>query len=189
MTTISVDADKSDTLKEARTDWGWFVALGVGLIVVGLIASSNLFTSTIASVFYIGVMMLVGAVMQIVHAFTTSGWKQKSISVLGALLYGVASAFIIYDPVLSAIDVTLIVGAFMIAAGIVKIVIGVRERAHKGWGWIVVSGFASLIVGGMVVGTWPLVGLWFLGVVLSFDLIIQGCGFLAFGFSLRNKPS
>ncbi|MBB4349403.1 HdeD family acid-resistance protein [Aliirhizobium cellulosilyticum] len=187
MTTISASADLEPSVKEARANWAWFVALGFGLIVVGLIASANLFLSTLASVIYIAGMMLAGAIMQVAHAFSTSGWKQKTFSGLSAVLYGVVGAVLIYDPLLSALNVTLIVAAFMIAAGIARIAIGFRERAQKGWGWIVASGVASMAVGLLVVSMWPGVGLWFLGAMLTFDLIFQGLGFLAFGLALYSK--
>lgn len=187
MTTISPDARVSEALNGVRANWGWFVALGVGMIAAGLFASSNLFASTLASVFYIAAMMLAGALLQIVHAFTAANWRQRSVSVLSAILYGIAGAFLIHDPVLSALNVTLIAGAFMIAAGIVRVAIGVRERSHNGWGWMVASGITSLVVGGIIISTWEIVGLWFLGLVLSFDLVFQGCGFLGFGLSLRQK--
>lgn len=188
MTTISADASVDTSVREVKANWGWFVALGFGLIIAGLIAGANLFLSTLASVIYIAGMMLVGAIMQVVHAFSTNGWKQKTVSGLSAVLYGVAGAILIYDPILSALNVTLIVAAFMIAAGIARIAIGFRERGHKGWGWIVASGVASMAVGLLVVSTWPGVGLWLLGTMLTFDLIFQGFGFLVFGFSLRaNK--
>lgn len=189
MTSISADSRLSGKLNEARANWAWFVALGVGLIITGLVASSNLFASTLTSIFYIAAMMLAGAVMQIAHAFTTAGWKQRSVSALSAILYGAAAAILVYDPILSALDVTLIAGAFMVAAGIVKIAIGLRERSRKGWGWIVASGVVSLIVGCLIISAWQIVGLWFLGLVLSFDLVFQGCGYLGFGLSLHQKTA
>lgn len=187
MTTVSADMNVNKVQREARANWGWFVALGAAMIVLGLVASSNLFASTLASVYYIAAMMLAGAVMQIVHAFTVAGWTQKSVSVLSAVLYGIAAAFLVHDPILSALDVTLIAGAFMAAAGLVRIVIGFRERSHKGWGWLVASGALSFLVGGMIVLTWQIAGLWFLGLTLALDLVFQGCGFLGFGLSLWKK--
>ena len=63
----------SHTLGEAiakvRASWGWFVALGVGLLILGVIAVANLLTATVASVLLVGVMMLMGGVVQIVLAF------------------------------------------------------------------------------------------------------------------------
>lgn len=41
MTTISPDARVSEALNGVRANWGWFVALGVGMIAAGLFASSK----------------------------------------------------------------------------------------------------------------------------------------------------
>jgi uncharacterized membrane protein HdeD (DUF308 family) len=187
MTTISANAVMEDNVSEVKASWGWFVALGVGLIIAGLVASANLFLSTLLSVIYIAGMMLAGAVMQVIHAFSVNRWKHKTVSALSAILYGIAGGFLLYDPVLSALNVTLIIGAFMIAAGVVRIGIGFRERANSGWGWIVASGIVSVAAGLMMTATWPAIGLWFLGLMLAVDLVVQGWGFLAFGVALRAK--
>jgi len=64
MTTITANSNMSAALKTGRTSWVWYVILGVALIAVGLLASINLFATTIVSVIYIAAMMLVGAVFQ-----------------------------------------------------------------------------------------------------------------------------
>ena len=44
-----------------RAKWGWFLALGLVLLAFGVIALGNLLVATVASVFYVGVMMLMAA--------------------------------------------------------------------------------------------------------------------------------
>ena len=61
-----------DTLKDAigrtRDKWGWFVALGVLLLIFGGIAFGNLFIATVASVYVVGWLMLMAGIIEIVHA-------------------------------------------------------------------------------------------------------------------------
>ena len=70
-------AFQNDTLKnaigQAHDKWGWFVALGVLLLILGGIAFANLFVATVASVFFVGWLMLISGVMEIVVFATTSG--------------------------------------------------------------------------------------------------------------------
>lgn len=64
---------QDDALKNAigttRDKWGWFVALGVLLLIFGGIAFGNLFIATVASVYMIGWLMLFAGVVEIIHAF------------------------------------------------------------------------------------------------------------------------
>jgi len=48
--------------------------LGIVLLVLGVLALSNLVVATVVSVLYVGVLMLIGAVAQIIHAFRVKGW-------------------------------------------------------------------------------------------------------------------
>ena len=49
---------------ELRDKWGWFVALGVVMLIAGVIAMLNLFAATVVSVLYVGALMLVGGVFR-----------------------------------------------------------------------------------------------------------------------------
>ncbi|OCJ32914.1 HdeD family acid-resistance protein [Agrobacterium tumefaciens] len=187
MTTITANANPGIALKRARANWGWYVALGLGLIVAGFVASINLFATTLASVIYIAAMMLVGAVFQIVHAFSAGGWRRQTIDLFSGLFYGVASAFLIFDPILSAVDMSLVIGVLLIAAGVFKIATGLRARTNRGWCWILASGIATTVIGIVILATWPGVGLGLLGAMLTVDLLFQGCGFLAFGLALKKR--
>ena len=189
MTTITAHSNMSAALKTGRTSWVWYVILGVALIAVGLLASINLFATTIVSVIYIAAMMLVGAVFQIAHAFAARNWRRRTFDLISGLFYGAASAMLIFDPILSAVDIALVIGALLIAAGIFRIATALRDRSRTGWGWVLSSGIATVVVGLPIVLTWPAVGLGLLGAMLTIDLLFQGFGFLAFGIALRRLAS
>jgi len=96
---------------------------------------------------------------------------------------------LIFDPILSAVDIALVIGALLIAAGIFRIATALRDRSRTGWGWVLSSGIATVVVGLLIVLTWPAVGLGLLGAMLTIDLLFQGFGFLAFGIVLRHLAS
>jgi uncharacterized membrane protein HdeD (DUF308 family) len=66
-----------DAIVKVRASWGWFVALGIGLLILGIIAAANLLTATVASVLFVGVLMLIGGVAQIVLAFRVKTWGRS----------------------------------------------------------------------------------------------------------------
>jgi uncharacterized membrane protein HdeD (DUF308 family) len=187
MTTFNAEPTRLTALERVRANWAWFVALGIGLIVVGFIASAHLIASTIVTVLYVGAMMLVGAVFQVTHALSERGWKRKALSIAAGLFYGLASLVLIYDPILSALNIALVLGALLVAAGVVRLISAIRHRSQNGWAWIAASAVATIVVGLLVLVTWPSVGLWLLGMVLAVDLIFQGWGFLAFGLALKMR--
>ena len=54
--------------------WGWFVALGVLFIIFGAIALANVFLATVVSVYVVGILLLAGGIMQVVHSFSVRTW-------------------------------------------------------------------------------------------------------------------
>ena len=46
--------------------------------------------------------------------------------------------------------------------------------AAAGWYWPLLSGLASILLGGMIVAQWPASGLWVIGLFLAIELIVNG---------------
>jgi len=169
-----------------RSRWGWFVVLGILLLVLGLFAFSNILVATLASVVYVGVMMLVAAVAEILHAFSVRTWGGFLFWLLSGILYGVAGLLVFYNPALAAGILTLVLAAALIVAGALRLGVGIRSRPIDGWGWVVASGTVTLLAGIVVALGWPVNTLWLLGMVLAIDLTFQGVMALVFGLALKS---
>ncbi|OAF10720.1 hypothetical protein AYJ54_10695 [Bradyrhizobium centrolobii] len=169
--------------------WGWFVALGVGELILGGIASTNLMAATLASVLVIGATMAAAGLFQIVHAFSVRGLRGFLFWLLAGIVYAAAGVIILYDPLLASFTLSLVVCAFLIAAGVMRTWAGFHMRPATGWPWIVAAGVLTFCVGILLVATWPAIGLWLLGAMLVVDLIFQGWGLIAFGLALRMRAT
>lgn len=183
-------ATASDTHFDERTfdfrpRWGWFVALGVALLVLGLLALGNLMAATIASVLFIGALMIVAGIAQIAAALRFRKWGGFLFWLVSGIIYTAAGAFAFYNPMLAAQALTLLLAFSLVVAGLFRIGSGVRSRPTNGWGWIVASGVVSILVGIIVVAGWPVSSLFMLGIVLAVDLIFQGVSDVAFGLALK----
>jgi len=167
--------------------WGWFVALGVGELILGGIASVNLLAATLASVLVIGAAVFVAGILQIIHAFSARGVSGVLFWLLAGLVYAAAGAIILYDPVFASLTLSLTAGVFLVAAGVMRAWAGFHARPVSGWGWVVAAGVLTFCVGVVVIAAWPAIGLWFLGAMLVVDLIFQGWGLIAFGAALKAR--
>jgi uncharacterized membrane protein HdeD (DUF308 family) len=185
MSTGLLRSDLAAMKAELGSKWGWFVALGVALLVLGILALGNLLVATLTSVFFVGIMMILAAAAQVIHAFRMKGWGGFFYWLLGGLLYGAAGVIAFTDPALAAVALTLVLAVALIASGILRIWTGGRLRPAPGWGWIVASGVVSALVGIVFALDWPLNSLWLLGLILAIDLTFQGVSAIAFGFALK----
>ncbi|WP_407178797.1 HdeD family acid-resistance protein [Bradyrhizobium sp. STM 3562] len=189
LNTLEVKPALGSAIRAISGKWGWFVVLGVGDLILGGIASTNLMLANLASVLFIGAAVLVSGLFQIVHAFTARGLGSFLFWLLSGLVYAAAGAIILYDPVLASVELSLLAGVFMVVAGVMRAWAGLRSRPAAGWRWIVAAGVLTLCVGAILIAAWPSIGLWFLGAMLVVDLIFQGWGFLAFGIALKVRAS
>jgi uncharacterized membrane protein HdeD (DUF308 family) len=185
MSTARTEFNATPADAELRPRWGWFVALGVALLVLGLIAFGNLLIATVVSVLYVGALMFFGAVAQIIHAFRVRRWGGFIFWLLSGLLYGVGGFLAFYNPVLAAAVLTLLLAAALIASGVLRIWSSFRLRPETGWGWLLGSGVITLLAGIVVAIGWPVNTVWLLGLVLALDLTFQGVAAIAFGLALR----
>lgn len=173
-------------VSEVRSKWGWFVALGVVLLVFGGVAAANLFLATVASVYYVGMMMIIGGVVHLVHAFQVKAWRETISWVLSALLYLAAGVLAFVNPVLTSAALTLLMAAALLVAGAFRIWTAWRTRPEKGWGWLMAGGIVTALAGVVFLIGWPVNSLWLLGLFLAFDLAMQGWALIAFGLALRK---
>ncbi len=172
-------------LEETRAKWGWFVALGVLLLIFGGIAFGNLLIATVASVYLVGWLMLFSGVIEIIHAFGVKSWGRFFYWLLSGLLYAVAGFFAFYNPLLASAVLTFLLAVALVAAGLLRLWVGWEHRAEKGSGWIIAAGIVTLLVGILIALRWPANSLWVLGLFLAIDLIFQGWTFIAFGLALK----
>ena len=174
-------------ISELRDKWGWFVALGILMLVAGALAMANLFLATVASVFYVGTLMLIGGVFQIVHAFGVKSWGRFAWWLLSGLLYAFAGFFTFYNPLLASSVLTLLLAATLLAAGVIRIWIGFERKSEANWGWIVAGGVITALAGVIIAIGWPVNSLFILGIFLAFDLMFQGATDLMLGLALRRR--
>lgn len=179
----------ADRLHAIRANWGWFVALGIAFIVLGFVALAHVLASTVATALYVGLLIAVGGVVQVIHAFRVQTWGRFLYWLLAGLLYVVAGGLIFANPLLGAGVLTLLIGVSLSVEGIFRIVAGIGSRPGSGWGWIVFSGLITLLLGLIIIARWPVNSVYILGLFLGVDLIVNGVGTLAFGLALREKKA
>jgi uncharacterized membrane protein HdeD (DUF308 family) len=185
MTYTRADLSLDQWGTELRSKWGWFVALGIALLILGIFAFANLLTATVASVFVVGSLMIVAGFAQIINAFQVKRWSGFFFWLLSGLLYGAAGFLAFYNPVLAAATLTLIFAITLIVAGLTRIWSSLQLRPESGWGWIMASGVLTTLVGIVFILGWPVNSLWLLGLVLAIDLTFQGVSDILLGFALK----
>jgi uncharacterized membrane protein HdeD (DUF308 family) len=174
------------SVAELRHRWGWFVALGVALLLLGTMAFLNMLVATVASVYTVGILMLIGAAIQIGQAFSVKSWSSFAWWILGGVIYALAGLATLVNPLLASAFLTLFLAAALVASGVSRIWVGFQSRPSANWGWLALSGLVTLLAGLVIAMGWPVNSLWVLGMFLAIDLLFQGWASIALGLALRR---
>jgi uncharacterized membrane protein HdeD (DUF308 family) len=181
------DSQASSDIAPLRAKSGWIVALGVVYLVTGYIALGSVVLATFASVVVVGVMMIIAGVAEVFSAFQIKSWGKFLFWVLLGVLYIVAGFVTFENPLLAAAVLTLILGASLVASGIMRIILAFSMKRETPWVWVVLSGVITLLLGLLILAHWPVSSLYILGLFLGIDLIMAGVGWIALGFGLRRS--
>src|SRR5690606_34212725 len=127
--------------------WGWFLAVGLILVVLGLIAAYHVLTATLISVVTIGILILIGGIGQLIQAWRIKQAGSFLLWSVSGLLYTAAGLVAIINPVAGAAMLTLLLGATLIGAGALRLWLWFNNRGQAGWPWIAFSGVITLATG------------------------------------------
>jgi uncharacterized membrane protein HdeD (DUF308 family) len=177
-----------EDLQELRRNWGWFVALGVALVIIGTVAICYPFLASVAAMEVFGFLLLIGAGVQVASGIWARRWSGFFLHLLGGLLYLFVGLVLVERPGLGLAIYTLLLAVFFVASGLFRIVFALSQR-FSGWGWTLLAGVVSLLLGIIIWRQFPLSALWVIGTFIGIDLIFAGWSWVMLGAGLRNLPA
>lgn len=185
----SLAAAALEEMRVLRDRWMWFLLLGIAMVVLGSIAIgwACLANLTIAATWLFGFLLLAGGIGEIIHAFSVGRWSGTLLHMLIGVLYIVVGFMIIEDPGDSAILLTKIISIFLMVGGLFRIVAALSQR-FSGWGWVLLNGAVTLLLGVLVYKQLPVSGLWFIGLYIGIDMIMNGWSYVMLGLTLKQMP-
>jgi uncharacterized membrane protein HdeD (DUF308 family) len=184
--TASLDATDLQLL---RSRWRWLLGAGMVLVLIALVALSNLLLATVVSVLFVGVTMLLAGAAHIVFAFQMKRWGQTVGLLVVGVLYVAAGVMTFWNPVLASTFLTLLMALSMLVAGIVRTAAGLAIRPASGWLWLAAAGAATVLVALVILVGWPVNSLWIIGALLAIDVMVTGCALSALALALRRSVS
>lgn len=166
--------------------WGWFLVLGLGLMVLGIAAVVRSVTATIASMLFFGWLLVLACGIEVAQAVLVGHWAGFFQHLVAAILFGVTGFLIVARPLLSAEVATMLMAVFFLISGLFQ-VFGSVWITLPGWGWQVADGLITFVLGLLVLRQWPASGLWVIGLFVGIDLIFYGGAWIALALGLRGS--
>ena len=183
---ISPTAEATAGGDPSPRSWWVYLLLGIVLVIGALLSSAMSTVASVISALVISWAILIVGIFQVVHAFSSTGWKGFVLDLLIGLLYIAAGYILLANPLGATVKLTLILGIIWLVSGFFRIILaGVLWR--QGGLILLLSGIIGVLAGGIIISEWPQSGLWVLGLVLGIDLIFHGFAWIGYSMSIPSK--
>jgi uncharacterized membrane protein HdeD (DUF308 family) len=165
--------------------WGWFLGLGIALVVLGFVALGDTVMVTIISVALVGWLFILSAILHAIQWFR--GRETRHIlGLLVIVLDFIVGLLLLLDPALGALTLTLVLAVFFLVSGLMRLFSAISSQApHRGWA--ILDGAVSALLGILLLIHWPVSGLWFIGFAVGVGLIFRGWAWIMLGLWLRRR--
>jgi uncharacterized membrane protein HdeD (DUF308 family) len=174
---------------ELQKNWAWMVVFGALLSLAGFVALGSVFLATLSTVLVVGIAMMVSGIGEIIHGFAMRSWKKFFFWILIGLLYVGAGFCVFQNPLLAAGVLTLMLGAGLVASGLVRAVLAFQLPTHAPRVFVFFSGVLTLAVGALILAQWPGSSLWVIGAFLGVDLLFAGASWVGVGLAMRRAQA
>jgi uncharacterized membrane protein HdeD (DUF308 family) len=172
-------------MEEVRKSWGWLLALGILLIVLGVVCVGTATTATTVSILVFGSILLFSGVAWFVGAFQAWSWGGVFLYLLNAIIRGVTGYLLLRHPDAGAEAVTILLASLFVVGGIFRMVAAGLIKFPR-WGWTVLSGAVAVILGFTLLRNWPASSTFFVGLAIGIDLILDGSALVGFAEAIHS---
>jgi uncharacterized membrane protein HdeD (DUF308 family) len=171
--------------EEICHNWGWFLVLGIVLLVLGGVALGSVWVSTIASVVLFGWLLIAAGVFEMSAAFGSQQWSGVFLHLLAGVLNVVVGIMLVGNPLASAGALTLLVAALFLTGGLFRFMAALMVR-HAAWGWAALDGLVGILCGVLIWSQWPASAFWVIGMFVGIALMVRGWAWVMFALSARH---
>ena len=89
------------------------------------------------------------------------------------VLYFLAGLLLIKHPVMGSLSITFFLGVLFIIIGVFRLINSLLYR-YPQWGWVFFNGLITLLLGILIMSSWPVSGLFIIGLFIAIDLLFLG---------------
>ena len=182
--TASSNSTGTHELHPLRHQWWCFLLLGIALVVLGSVCIVEPLVPSLASVVFLGFLLMAAGITQIVSAVWAGKWSGMLFHMLIGVLYAVVGYMIVDVPVVNMVLITKFIAIFLIISGAFRIVSALAVR-FQDWGWALLNGGVTLLLGIIINRQLPEAALWVIGLFIGIEMIFNGWAWVMLALGLR----
>jgi uncharacterized membrane protein HdeD (DUF308 family) len=167
--------------------WKLFLAEGVVMMVLGLLAIAVPEVASLAITIFIGWLFFIGGIFRTVSLLQHRNMPGFGWSLATALLAIVLGLVLLLRPIAGVLTLTLALIAFFILEGLSAILLAIEHRRHlPSWGWVLFSGFVDLLLAFLIWDGWPSSAGWAIGLLVGINMVFLGLSLIMTALAART---
>ena len=161
--------------------------LAVLELLLGFILLSFPFLLGASAVWVGGFVRAVAGLIRLIQGITRS--EDRWWNLLAALLYLVVGVFTVLMPLLSLEWWTLLIGCAILSAGIIRAGVAISLWNTPGRFWRCFNAIISLVLGVMIIWSWPESSAWLIGTLIAVEMIFSGWTLMFLALAPRDAEN
>ncbi len=152
----------------AGTTWGFAV------VIAGMLAIMAPFITGVGTTMLLAILVTAAGLMTLTYSFKAGSFGKGLLQFLFGGITVVCGILLFLTPQLGMLTITGVLLVYFLIDGIFGIISGFQAKPAEGWGWIVISGIASVFLACFLWSDWPVSGQYAVGILIGIRLIFTG---------------
>jgi uncharacterized membrane protein HdeD (DUF308 family) len=170
-----------------RAHWKFFLAEGIVMLVLGLIAIAVPEVASLAIAILIGWLFFIGGIFRTLSVLRHREMPGFAWSLLTAVLAIVLGLVLLFRPIAGVMTLTIALIVFFVIEGISAILLAIEHRRHlPSWGWILLSGLVDLLLAFLIWDGWPSSAGWAIGLLVGINMVFVGISLIMTALAART---
>ena len=169
-----------------RASVGWSIVLSIFLIVAGLLAIAMPLAAAIAVNIFVAWMLMFSGAAHLVFAWYRRHSRAFLWQLLLGILYIFISTYILINPALGLVALTLAIAAYLLVEGVLEVTLALQIRPTRAWGWLLFDGVVTLILALMIWSAWPAGSELVIAILVGLSMLFSGISRLMLSLAARH---
>lgn len=165
-------------------NWGWVMAYGVLLLVIGVFALLEPLATGLATGMFIAALLICGGTLALIAGFTTRGWHSRWLDIVTGVLALALGVLMLWHPFLGAFSLVWFIGLWLFGSGILELMAGLRAAPHRAM--LILLGVVDVVLGFSLFLAGPLTALIVLAILVGVSFLFRGALMCALALRLRR---
>ncbi|NHQ75786.1 hypothetical protein HAT86_15140 [Roseovarius gahaiensis] len=165
------------------------LVIGALSLVGGITALLNPLAATLSAELLAGYVFVAIGMLMLLSIFTDDSWRSRLLSLaLGAAILAIGVS-LVSNPLKGVLQLTVVVAVLMLVMGVLRVFLAFWVPATRLKIMLILSGFVSLVLGAMILTSFPFSAAVALGILLAVELISSGISLISLGLAARDRAT